>query len=243
MLLPILLLLTLVVVVFEALLLVEKNNTITNLESEKGNLKKSLSIFQKELKKDKDKLQEELCVVKKELEEKRKEYFRELEALNDNVAQLKEYKTESQKERKNLMGRLNYAKNKLEEEREKKQEAIKAKEQLNEIASKLEEEKKLRQKDFESAINNKSLTIDKQNEQLAMLENALNEAEGNYQFVFLQNLKNKNHVDSLEKKNKELENLICELKKQLKQTECGLMNTRTQSKNKSDNPFERMSIW
>lgn len=243
MLLPILLLLTLVVVVFEALLLVEKNNTITNLESEKGNLKKSLSIFQKELKKDKDKLQEELCVVKKELEEKRKEYFRELEALNDNVAQLKEYKTESQKERKNLMGRLNYAKNKLEEEREKKQEAIKAKEQLNEIASKLEEEKKLRQKDFESAINNKSLTIDKQNEQLAMLENALNEAEGNYQFVFLQNLKNKNHVDSLEKKNKELENLVCELKKQLKQTECGLMNTRTQSKNKSDNPFERMSIW
>lgn len=243
MLLPILLLLTLVVVVFEALLLVEKNNTITNLESEKGSLKKSLSIFQKELKKDKDKLQEELCVVKKELEEKRKEYFRELEALNDNVAQLKEYKTESQKERKNIMGRLNYAKNKLEEEREKKQEAIKAKEQLNEIVSKFEEEKKLRQKDFESAINNKSLTIDKQNEQLAMLENALNEAEGNYQFVFLQNIKNKNHVDSLEKKNKELENLVCELKKQLKQTECGLMNTRTQSKNKSDNPFERMSIW
>ncbi len=33
------------------------------------------------------------------------------------------------------MGRLNYAKNKLEEEREKKQEAIKAKEQLNEIVS------------------------------------------------------------------------------------------------------------
>ena len=59
------------------------------------------------------------------------------------------------------MGRLNYAKNKLEEEREKKQEAIKAKEQLNEIVSKLEEEKKLKQKDFESAINNKSLTIDK----------------------------------------------------------------------------------
>lgn len=80
MLLPILLLLTLVVVVFEALLLVDKNNTITKLESEKGSLKKSLSdlelqksIFRKELKKDKDKLQEELCVVKKELEEKRKE--------------------------------------------------------------------------------------------------------------------------------------------------------------------------
>ncbi len=191
----------------------------------------------------KDKLQEELCVVKKELEEKRKEYFRELEALNDNVAQLKKYKTESQKERKNLMGRLNYAKNKLEEEREKKQEAIKAKEQLNEIVSKLEEEKKLKQKDFESAINNKSLTIDKQNEQLAMLENALDEAEGNYQFVFLQNIKSKNHVDSLEKNNKELENLVCELKKQLKETESGLKNTRTQSKNKGDNPFERMSIW
>lgn len=179
----------------------------------------------------------------KELEEKRKEYFRELEALNDNVAQLKKYKTESQKERKNLMGRLNYAKNKLEEEREKKQEAIKAKEQLNEIVSKLEEEKKLKQKDFESAINNKSLTIDKQNEQLAMLENALDEAEGNYQFVFLQNIKSKNHVDSLEKNNKELENLVCELKKQLKETESGLKNTRTQSKNKGDNPFERMSIW
>lgn len=141
------------------------------------------------------------------------------------------------------MGRLNYAKNKLEEEREKKQEAIKAKEQLNEIVSKLEEEKKLKQRDFESAINNKSLTIDKQNEQLAMLENALDKAEGNYQFIFLQNIKNKNHVDSLEKNNKELENLVCELKKQLKETESGLKNTRTQKKNKSDNPFEKMSIW
>ena len=97
--------------------------------------------LQKEIKKDKDKLQEELCVVKNELEEKKKEYFRELEALNDNVAQLKDNKIESQKERKILMSRLNYAKNKLEEEREKKQEAIKAKEQLNEIVSKLEEEK------------------------------------------------------------------------------------------------------
>ena len=199
--------------------------------------------FQKEIKKDKDKLQENLCIVKNELEEERKEYFRKLEALNDNVAQLKDNKIESQKERKNLMSRLNYAKNKLEEEREKKQEAIKAKEQLNEIVSKLEEEKKLKQKDFESAINNKSLTIDKQNEQLAMLENALDEAEGNYQFVFLQNIKSKNHVDSLEKNNKELENLVCELKKQLKETESGLKNTRTQSKNKGDNPFERMSIW
>lgn len=196
-----------------------------------------------DFRKDKDKLQEELCVVKKELEEKRKEYFRELEALNDNVAQLKKYKTESQKERKNLIGRLNYAKNKLEEEREKKQEAIKAKEQINKMVFKLEEEKKLKQKDFESAINNKSLTIDKQNEQLAMLENALDEAEGNYQFIFLQNIKNKNHVDSLEKNNKELENLVCELKKQLKETESGLKNTRTQKKNKSDNPFEKMSIW
>lgn len=212
---------------------------MTRLENEAESLKKHLcdleiqkSKFLKELKKDKDKLQEELCVVKKELE-----------ALNDNVAQLKKYKTESQKERKNLIGRLNYAKNKLEEEREKKQEAIKAKEQLNEMVFKLEEEKKLKQKDFESAINNKSLTIDKQNEQLAMLENALDEAEGNYQFVFLQNIKSKNHVDSLEKNNKELENLVCELKKQLKETESGLKNTRTQSKNKGDNPFERMSIW
>ena len=132
--------------------------------------------------------------------EKRKEYLRELEALNDNVAQLKEYKTESQKERKNLMGKLNYAKNKLEEEREKKQEAIKAKEQLNEIVSKLEEEKKQKQKDFESAINNKSLTIDKQNEKLAKLENELNKAQGDYQFVFVQNEENKNHVDSLKKR-------------------------------------------
>ena len=54
---------------------------------------------------------------------------------------------------------------------------------------KLEEEKKLKQKDFESAINNKSLTIDKQNEQLAMLENALDEAEGNYQSFFFKTQK------------------------------------------------------
>ena len=45
------------------------------------------------------------------------------------------------------------------------------------------------------------------------------------------------------KKNKELENIVCELKKQLKQAENGLKNTQTQRKNKSDNPFERMSIW
>ena len=93
--------------------------------------------------------------------------------------------------------------------------------------------------EFTENINQQRLS----REQLAMLEKALDEAEGNYQFVFLQNIKNKNHVDSLEKNNKELENLVCELKKQLKETESGLKNTRTQSKNKSDNPFERMSIW
>lgn len=86
------------------------------------------------------------------------------------------------------------------------------------------------------------MTIDKQNEKLAKLENELNKAQGDYQFVFAQNEENKNHVDSLKKKNKELENLVCELKKQLKQTESGLKNTRTQRKNKSDNLFEKMSI-
>lgn len=99
------------------------------------------------------------------------------------------------------------------------------------------------QKDFEFTINNKSLTIDKQNEKLANLENELNKVKGDYQIVFVQNEENKNHFDSLEKKNKELEKLVCELKKQQKHTENGLKNTRTQRKNKSDNPFERMSIW
>lgn len=66
----------------------------------------------------------------------------------------------------------------------------------------MEEEKKLKQKDFESAINNKSLTIDKQNEQLAMLENALDEAEGNYQFVFLQNIKTRIMSTLLKRKTK-----------------------------------------
>lgn len=105
--LPILFLFTLVAIVLGTLLLVEKNNTITNLESEKESMKKFLcdleiqkDKFQKGIKKDRDKLQEELRVVKKELEEKRKENLRELEALNENVAQLKEYKAESQKERK-----------------------------------------------------------------------------------------------------------------------------------------------
>lgn len=86
--LPIIFFITLAVVVIFTLMLVEKNNKITSLESETESLKKSLcnlelqkSKFQKEIKKDKDKLQEELCVVKNELEEKKKEYFRELEAL------------------------------------------------------------------------------------------------------------------------------------------------------------------
>lgn len=93
--LPILFFITLIAVVILTLMLVEKNNNMTRLENEAESLKKHLcdleiqkSKFLKELKKDKDKLQEELCVVKKELE-----------ALNDNVAQLKKYKTESQKER------------------------------------------------------------------------------------------------------------------------------------------------
>lgn len=247
---PILFFLTLVAVVFLTLLLVEKNNTIESLERETEELKKSLYDlelqkfkFQKEIKKDKDKLQENLCIVKNELEEERKEYFRKLEALNVKVAQLNEYKTESQKKRKNLMDRLNYAKNKLEEEREQKQEAIKTKEQLNEIVSKLEVEKNLKQKDFETTINNKSLTINKLNERLLKLENELNKAKEDNRFYFTQIEDSKKHADSLEKKNKELENLVCELRKQLEQTESGLKNTRTQKKNKSDNPFERMSIW
>lgn len=103
--------------------------------------------------------------------------------------------------------------------------------------------KKLKQKDFESAINNKSLTIDKQNEELAKLENELNKVKGDYQIIFVQNEEIKKHFESLEKKNKELEKLVCELKKQQKHTESGLKNTRTQRKNKTDNPFERMSIW
>ena len=89
--LPILFFITLIAVVILTLMLVEKNNNMTRLENEAESLKKHLcdleiqkSKFLKELKKDKDKLQEELCVVKKELEEKRKEYFRELEALNPN---------------------------------------------------------------------------------------------------------------------------------------------------------------
>ena len=242
--------LTIVAVVFLTFLLVEKNNTIDSLKSKTEELKKNLcdlelqkSKFQKEIKKDKDKLQKELRIVKNELKKKKKEYFRELEALNVNVAQLKEYKTESQKERNNLIGRLNYAKNKLEEEREKKQEAIKAEEQLCEIVSKLEAEKKLKQKKFESAINDKSLAIDKLNERLSKLENELYKAKEAYQIVFDQNEDNKNYVDYLEMKNKELENLVCELKKQLEQTESGLKNTQPQRKNKNDNPFERLSIW
>ena len=87
------------------------------------------------------------------------------------------------------------------------------------------------------------MTIDKQNEELAKLENELNKVKGDYQIVFVQNEEIKKHFESLEKKNKELENIVCELKKQLKQAENGLKNTQTQRKNKSDNPFERMSIW
>lgn len=87
--LPILFFITIIAVVILTLMLVEKNNKITSLESRAESLRNfiinvellSKAKLQKEIKKDKDKLQEELCVVKNELEEKKKEYFRELEAL------------------------------------------------------------------------------------------------------------------------------------------------------------------
>lgn len=238
--LPILFLLTLVAVVFEALLLVEKNNTITNLESEIESLKKKLCDLELAKAKMLEKMNQQQIAdsfLHKRFAEEIENNFKNMEALREK------YKIESQKERKNLMGRLNYAKNKLEEEREKKQEAIKAKKQLDKIVSKLEKEKKMIQKDFEFTINNKSLTIDKQNEKLANLENELNKVKGDYQSVFVQNEESKNHVDSLEKKNKELENLISELKKQKIQTKREFKNVRSQMLDENDNPFERMSLW
>lgn len=137
--LPILFLLTLVAVVFEALLLVEKNNTITNLESEIESLKKKLCDLELAKAKMLEKMNQQQIAdsfLHRRFAEEIENNFKNMEALREK------YKIESQKERKNLMERLNYAKNKQEEEREKKQEAIKAKKQLDKIVSKLEKEKK-----------------------------------------------------------------------------------------------------
>lgn len=88
------------------------------------------------------------------------------ESLRNSIINVELSKAKLQKEMNKEKEELCIIKEKLKEEREKKQEAIKTKEQLKEIVSKLDEEKIQRQKDFENAINNTSLTIDKLNKQL-----------------------------------------------------------------------------
>ena len=137
------------------------------------------------------------------------------ESLRNSIINVELSKAKLQKEMNKEKEELCIIKEKLEEEREKKQEAIKTKEQLKEIVSKLYEEKIQRQKDFDNAINNTSLTIDKLNKQLLKLKNELNKTKEDYQLVLSQNEDKKVLINSLKNKNKELDNLVCELRNQI----------------------------
>ena len=138
------------------------------------------------------------------------------------------------------MERLNYSKNKVEEEREIRKQT---EEHLNVIISQLDKEKKQIQEDLEYKIKTKSLTIENQMEQITKLEKALNKAKESLQSTVEQNEENKKNINSLEEKNNDLEEHNCELKNQISQIKKKLKKAQTQMQNKNDNPFERMAIW
>lgn len=138
------------------------------------------------------------------------------------------------------MERLNYSKNKVEEEREIRKQT---EEHLNVIISQLDKEKKQIQEDLEYKIKTKSLTIENQMEQITKLEKALNKAKESLQSTVEQNEENKKNINSLEEKNNDLEEQNCELKNQISQIKKELKKAQTQMHNKNDNPFERMAIW
>lgn len=138
------------------------------------------------------------------------------------------------------MERLNYSKNKVEEEREIRKQT---EEHLNVIISQLDKEKKQIQEDLEYKIKTKSLTIENQMEQITKLEKALNKAKESLQSTVEQNEENKKNINSLEEKNNDLEEHNCELKNQISQIKKELKKAQTQMQNKNDNPFERMAIW
>lgn len=246
MLLPILFIITLVVVVFLTFLVSQKNDTIesqkqwiASLESCIDGLERTKAKLQKEIQNGKEKLN----IAENKFEEDKNEYIKAIEALNETISELKEDKAELMKDRKNIMARLNYAKKNLEEERNLRKDNIETEKKLNDIISKLEKEKIQIREDLENTINVKSSTIDQQKVLLSKLEIELAKASENYQSIVIRNEENQKTVESLEEKNKDLESVICELKKQISQTQTDLKNAQSQILNKNDNPFERMSIW
>lgn len=209
--LSILFLIALVAVTILTLLLSQKKDTITSLE-----------------------------IRINELEQEIKEQVKEKALLNKTLSNLKEDKAELAKDRKNIIGRLNYAKSKLEEERRTKRETD---EHLNGIIVQLNREKKQIQENLEYTNKTKSLTIEKQIDQLSKLEKELNKTKESLKSTIQQNEEYKKLISSLEETNKELESIICELKSQISQVQKEFKKAQTQMQIKNDNPFERMATW
>ncbi len=244
--LSILFFIALIIVVFLTLLLSQKNDTIksqkewmASLENCINDLERTKAKLQKEIQNRKEKL----SIVENKFEEDRNEHTKTIEVLNETISELKEDKAELEKDRKNIMGRLNYAKKELEEERDRRKGNIETEKYLHNIISKLEKEKKQIREDLEDAINAKSSTIDQQKVILSKLEKELAKARENYQSIVGQNEESQKTINSFKEKNKDLESLICELKRQISQTQKDLKQVQSKMPNKHDNPFERMSIW
>ena len=105
---------TLVVVAILIFLLSQKNDTIANLVVNINELENDMYKLQREI----NKREKELCSINNKLEQEIKKHTNETEILNGTIFRLKEDKAELSKDRKNIMERLNYSKNKVEEERD-----------------------------------------------------------------------------------------------------------------------------
>lgn len=125
---------TLVVVAILIFLLSQKNDTIANLVVNINELENDMYKLQREI----NKREKELCSINNKLEQEIKKHTNETEILNGTIFRLKEDKAELSKDRKNIMERLNYSKNKVEEEREIRKQT---EEHLNVIISQLDKEK------------------------------------------------------------------------------------------------------
>lgn len=144
---------------------------------------------------------------------------------------------ESQKE---WMASLESCINDLERTKAKLQKEIQnGKEKLSIVENKFEEDRNEHTKTIE-VLNE---TISELKENKAESEKELAKARENYQSIVERNEESQKTVNSFKERNKDLESLICELKRQISQTQKDLKQIQSQMPNKHDNPFERMSIW
>lgn len=144
---------------------------------------------------------------------------------------------ESQKE---WMASLESCINDLERTKAKLQKEIQnGKEKLSTVENKFEEDRNEHTKTIE--VLNETISELKKNK--AESEKELAKARENYQSIVERNEESQKTVNSFKERNKDLESLICELKRQISQTQKDLKQIQSQMLNKHDNPFERMSIW